>query len=291
MVSTAATSAPREASAPPEEATIRAVLGQRIRAARQERGLSTVQVARTVGVSPSLISQVERGLTGPSLDVLEGIARCLEVSIGALFDGGPAALGRASAGDGSAGEPGAARRTGTVGEAPRTWDEAVAGVWHGARAGDERLPAGPADTVGVAGPAGPAGSAGSAGSAGGRPQGVQGKQGAQGTQGAQVVRAGRRKMLGLPGSVTYELLSPDLKHQIELIWVEFQPGQKAPIYAHEGEEQMVVIRGRMHYWVAGETHVLEAGDCITIDASQPHGAANLDEQPATVVAAITPPSF
>ena len=70
-----------------EEHTLRTALGRRMRAARQERGLSTVQVARTVGVSPSLISQVERGLTAPSLDVLEGIARCLEVSIGSLADG------------------------------------------------------------------------------------------------------------------------------------------------------------------------------------------------------------
>ena len=117
------------------------------------------------------------------------------------------------------------------------------------------------------------------------------RAGATGQRSAEVVRASARKMLGLPGSVTYELLSPDLKHQIELIWVVFAPGQKGPIYSHEGEEQMVVVRGRMHYWVAGETYVLEAGDCITIDASQPHSSANLDAEPATIIAAITPPSF
>jgi quercetin dioxygenase-like cupin family protein/DNA-binding XRE family transcriptional regulator len=204
--------------------------------------LSTVQIARVVGVSPSLISQVERGLTAPSLDVLEGIARALEVSIGSLFDGEPAAL-------------------------PAT---VTAGSAHEALAGQ-----------GMAGD-------GSEGSDGG---GAGAAQGMGGPARAEVVRAKRRKTLGLPGSITYELLSPDLKHQIELIWVEFAPGQRGPIYSHEGEEQMVVIRGRMHYWVAGEQFVLEAGDCITIDASQPHGAANLDAEPATIVAAITPPSF
>jgi transcriptional regulator with XRE-family HTH domain/quercetin dioxygenase-like cupin family protein len=236
------------------------LLGRRMRAARQERGLSTVQVARTVGVSPSLISQVERGLTAPSLDVLEGIARCLDVSIGSLLDGDapPAAASGPPAVAGVAGDAHAASAVTAI---PAGWD-------------DLPLPPGPRG--------------GQAGAAAGAPAAAPG-QAPQGS--AEVVRAGARKMLGLPGSVTYELLSPDLKHQIELIWVVFAPGQKGPIYSHEGEEQMVVVRGRMHYWVAGEIYVLEAGDCITIDASQPHSSANLDAEPATIIAAITPPSF
>jgi mannose-6-phosphate isomerase-like protein (cupin superfamily) len=54
---------------------------------------------------------------------------------------------------------------------------------------------------------------------------------------------------------------------------------------------MVVIQGEMHFWVDGEEFVLQAGDCITIDASRPHRAGNRSVAPAVVIAAITPPSF
>jgi transcriptional regulator with XRE-family HTH domain len=182
-------------------------LGGTIRELRQERRLSTVQLAKACGVSTSLISQVERGLTSPSLDVLWSVARALDVPIGTFFQGEPVE------------EP--------PGQAP------------------------------------------------------------------VVVRADHRKRLGVNSTLTYELLSPDLRHQIEFIWVEFGPGVEGPLapFTHPGEEQMVVIQGEMHFWVDGEEFVLQAGDCITIDASRPHRAGNRSDAPAIVIAAITPPSF
>ena len=182
-------------------------LGGIIRGLRQEQRLSTVQLAKACGVSTSLISQVERGLTSPSLDVLWAVARALDVPIGTFFQGEPVE------------EP--------SGKAP------------------------------------------------------------------VVVRVDQRKKLGVNSTLTYELLSPDLRHQIELIWVEFGPGVEGPLapFTHPGEEQMVVIQGEMHFWVDGEEYVLQAGDCITIDASRPHRAGNRGDAPAIVIAAITPPSF
>jgi transcriptional regulator with XRE-family HTH domain len=182
-------------------------LGGIIRGLRQEQRLSTVQLAKACGVSTSLISQVERGLTSPSLDVLWAIARALDVPIGTFFQGEPVEE--------------------SPGKAP------------------------------------------------------------------VVVRADHRKKLGVNSTLTYELLSPDLRHQIELIWVEFAPGVEGPLapFTHPGEEQMAVIQGEMHFWVDGEVYVLQAGDCITIDASRPHRAGNRSDAPAVVIAAITPPSF
>ncbi len=182
-------------------------LGGIIRGLRQEQRLSTVALAKACGVSTSLISQVERGLTSPSLDVLWSVARALDVPIGTFFQGD------------------------TVDEPP-----------------------GKAPVV---------------------------------------VRADQRKKLGVNSTLTYELLSPDLRHQIELIWVEFGPGVEGPLapFTHPGEEQMVVIQGEMHFWVDDEVYVLQAGDCITIDASRPHRAGNRSNAAAVVIAAITPPSF
>lgn len=182
-------------------------LGGIIRGLRQERRLSTVALAKACGVSTSLISQVERGITSPSLDVLWSVARALDVPIGTFFQG-----------------------------------EAI------------EEPAGKAPVV---------------------------------------VRVDQRKKLGVNSTLTYELLTPDLRHQIEFIWVEFGPGVEGPLapFTHPGEEQMVVIQGEMHFWVDGAEYVLQAGDCITIDAARPHRAGNRGGTPAIVIAAITPPSF
>jgi transcriptional regulator with XRE-family HTH domain len=185
-------------------------LGGEIRQLRSQRGMSAAALARAVAVSPSLISQIERGVTTPSIEVLWAIARALDVSMGAFFQ--------------------------------ETRPEAEA---------------------------------------------------AASTQKAVVVRANARKRIALPNSVSYDLLSPDLKHQIEFTWAVFEPGEHSPYepYSHEGEEQMVVIEGEIHFWVDGEEFVLGEGDAITIDSGLPHRAANLGTRRAVTIAAMTPPSF
>ncbi len=186
-------------------------LGGIIRGLRQERRSSIGALAAACGVSTSLISQVERGLTSPSLDVLWSIAQALDVPIGTFF---------------------------------QEEDDETEAAEHTS-----------ADAV--------------------------------------VVRIDHRKKLGINSDLVYELLSPDLRHQIELIWVEFGPGVEGPLapFMHPGEEQMVVIRGEMHFWVGETEYILQAGDCITLDSSKPHRAGNRSDAPAAVIAAITPPSF
>jgi transcriptional regulator with XRE-family HTH domain len=60
-------------------------LGDRLRTARNARGLSLRALADRLGVSPSLISQVERGLARPSVNTLYAMARELEVSFDELL--------------------------------------------------------------------------------------------------------------------------------------------------------------------------------------------------------------
>lgn len=190
-------------------------MGAEIRALRQQRGMKLADLADEIGMSTSLISQIERGITAPSLEVLWAISRALGVPIGAFFQ-----------------EDGATDHLATA-----------------------ATPSSPPK--------------------------------------AQVVRANARKRLALPNTVTYDLLSPDLKGQIEFTWAEFEPGNQSPIepYTHAGEEQMVVIEGEIHFWVDGEEFVLQKGDSIRIDSSLPHRTANLSDKKAIVIAAMTPPSF
>ncbi len=60
-------------------------VGRRLRSLRQERGLSLKAVAALTGLSIGYLSQVERGLSSPSLRVLTQVADLFGVGLGALF--------------------------------------------------------------------------------------------------------------------------------------------------------------------------------------------------------------
>jgi len=67
-------------------------LGPRLRQVREERGLSVRELARRVGCSASLISQIERGLSAPSVGIAYSVATQLRTSLDYLFgvETGPA---------------------------------------------------------------------------------------------------------------------------------------------------------------------------------------------------------
>ncbi len=60
-------------------------MGERLRAARTARGLSLRELAGRLGVSPSLISQIETGRSNPSVSTLYAIAAELDVSLDELL--------------------------------------------------------------------------------------------------------------------------------------------------------------------------------------------------------------
>jgi transcriptional regulator with XRE-family HTH domain len=75
-------------------------LGARIRTAREAKGVSLRKFARVLGVSPSLISQIERGRVMPSVGTLYAISNELELTFDDVFSGNerspPSAAGPAS---------------------------------------------------------------------------------------------------------------------------------------------------------------------------------------------------
>lgn len=60
-------------------------LGTRLRSAREQAGISLRELARRVSVSPSLVSQIERGSVKPSVGTLYSIANELELVLDDLF--------------------------------------------------------------------------------------------------------------------------------------------------------------------------------------------------------------
>lgn len=69
-------------------------LGPRLREVREKRGLAVRELARRIGCSASLISQVERGISSPSAGLLYALATELEASLDYLFDAMPARAAR-----------------------------------------------------------------------------------------------------------------------------------------------------------------------------------------------------
>lgn len=60
-------------------------LGHRLRLARTSRGISLGQLGQRTGLTKSLLSQVERSVSAPSLSSLRRIAQALEVPISQLL--------------------------------------------------------------------------------------------------------------------------------------------------------------------------------------------------------------
>jgi transcriptional regulator with XRE-family HTH domain len=60
-------------------------MGDRLRRARQARGMSLRRLAEVLGVSPSLISQVETGRAKPSVNTLYALASELGISLDVLL--------------------------------------------------------------------------------------------------------------------------------------------------------------------------------------------------------------
>jgi len=66
-----------------------AELGPRLRQVREQRGLSARELARRIRCSASLISQIERGLSAPSVGMLYALATELRTSLDFLFSAVP----------------------------------------------------------------------------------------------------------------------------------------------------------------------------------------------------------
>jgi transcriptional regulator with XRE-family HTH domain len=81
---------------------LRVLLGQRVRATRQELELSQVELGRKAGLSGKFIGEVERGDKSVSVDSLYRVATVLRVPLASLLqDNGAKARKAGSAGRGA----------------------------------------------------------------------------------------------------------------------------------------------------------------------------------------------
>lgn len=80
-----------------DSAQVGGALGRTLRERREESGRSLRAVAELAGISPTHLSEVERGVKEISFGRLDGLAQALEVPVGELFLDMAIALGAAPA--------------------------------------------------------------------------------------------------------------------------------------------------------------------------------------------------
>lgn len=80
-------------------------LGHRLRAAREQKNIGLRELARRLGVSPSLISQIETGKTEPSINTLFAMVSELELSVNEIVFDSDRDADRQSADPGNPSEP------------------------------------------------------------------------------------------------------------------------------------------------------------------------------------------
>ena len=111
----------------------------------------------------------------------------------------------------------------------------------------------------------------------------------------QVVRANRRKRLTLPGScVSYDLLTPDLDRQVEVMFMRISPGEHSgddPMVDLPGEKFGYVLKGILESKVGEKVYQLATGDSIYFPAHFPHSWRGLGEGSIEVLWVLTPPRF
>ena len=75
---------------------------------------------------------------------------------------------------------------------------------------------------------------------------------------------------------------------IMLSHVQFEEGRLVPEHRHPNEQCGIVISGRVLFTIAGQEHIVEAGDFFMIPANEVHSAVAIDG-PAVALDVFVPP--
>jgi transcriptional regulator with XRE-family HTH domain/quercetin dioxygenase-like cupin family protein len=235
-------------------------LGERIRAERVRQGISLRGLARAVGVSASMISQIETAKTQPSVSTLYAITSALGISIEDLFTA-----------------PVAAPEAATV-----VAERAAAGSLAGPAAESLAGSAAGSRTVPVTGsPTVPA-------AAGNGPTTMrQARVAIRRDRLGPLVRPDERRLLTLESGVTWEMLGDLPGRAVDFLLITYPPGatsgSNGALMRHPGSEYGFVIRGELILTLGFEEIRLRPGDAISFESTTPHGYRNEGTEPAVGV--------
>ena len=217
------TAAPAGASG--DRQRLRDDLGHRLRAAREQKNIGLRELARRLGVSPSLISQIETGKTEPSINTLFAMVSELELSVNEIVFDPARDTGRASG-----------RAT------PRARAGSGRGAGEAAHADAFRSP---------------------------------------------VQRRTNRTSISLESGVGWDRLTTDPDHNVDFLYLRYPPGSESTpphsLMRHNGTEYGYVLSGRLQVSLGFDNYVLEPGDSISFDCTQPHRFAAVGDDTVEAV--------
>ena len=108
-----------------------------------------------------------------------------------------------------------------------------------------------------------------------------------------VIRCDSRKRVVFAQShIAYEMLTPDLRRRMSIFWLNAPPhSQSGPSFSHEGEDAVIVLKGKLKVEIGAVWHELKKGDSLYFNSELPHRWLNETSRPAEVMWISTPPSF
>jgi quercetin dioxygenase-like cupin family protein/DNA-binding XRE family transcriptional regulator len=244
-------------------------IGERLREERVRRGISVRGLARDIGVSASLISQIETDKSQPSVSTLYAITTALGISIEELFDV-----------DGSGGR----------GEAVDDGGRDL-----GPHSGASLPPAGPGAPGGLGDRE--TGADRQAEDAAGPGIGTQvrmrdvpaalrqrGIEPDRGRRVGPVVRPAERDVLTLDSGVVWERLGQVPGTHVDFLRITYQPGgtssTSGQLMRHSGTEYGHLLSGELILTLGFDEHRLVAGDSVSFNSTTPHGYRNEGTEPA-----------
>ena len=222
-------------------------VGQRIREVRLQRGLTLRGLARAVGVSASLVSQIETGKSQPSVSTLYAITKALDISVEDVFD--------TNGGTGGTGATGAL-------PAATVPSDAIP---------PDALPADlpPADTVQAA------------------PRRFDPAAEALEHRVGPIVRTESREVLELDSGVTWERLGRVPGTPVDFLLVTYAPGGSSSgtglLMRHSGIEYGYLVSGELTLTLGFDEYKLGPGDAVSFPSTTPHRYHNDGGQPAVGV--------
>lgn len=104
----------------------------------------------------------------------------------------------------------------------------------------------------------------------------------------------RNRMVNPKSKVIYELLRPQFSDtELQALYMILEPGAFSgkDAHSHNGEEFVVVMKGRLEITVEGEHFVLDEGDSAVYKSTQPHSWRNGHNGITEALWVNYPPSF
>jgi transcriptional regulator with XRE-family HTH domain/quercetin dioxygenase-like cupin family protein len=210
-------------------------------------------------VTPSLISQIERGQSRPSVSTLFALAEALRVPVDAFFRESPQPAAPIQELTGSPPTPSACNARSPAYDAEAGAADVEAEAW-AAPQGEGTLPH----------------------------EGEVVADDALRGGGRYLVRKGNRAAIDIEGGVRWERLTRNTMDHLDFFELIYEPGaQSHPRqYTHPGTEMVLVMRGCLEITVGFERYLLDPGDSMDFPSSMPHRYVNPGDETAHAVTVI-----